>query len=139
MTLSNSTAQAAIWRSNPRGPRERAADADALGAGFGEGLERRAGHQRAEDVHRLSDRATHRAHLLQGGQAGRVEHVGTGVFEGAKPSDRVVQIVSTADVILRASGQRKREGKRASSLDSRADALDRELEIVDPASAVVLD
>ena len=103
-------------------PRECAADADPLRARLEHLGNREPGH--GEHVHGLRERLADDADLLDGGQARRVEDVGTGAFVGLQARNRVVEIWVAPDVVLGARGEHKREAEGARGLDRRRDALD---------------
>ena len=72
---------------------------------------------------------------------GREQHVGARLLVGLQPRDRVGQIVTPADVVLRASGEHQPDRPRVCDLDGGRDPLAGEVEVVDPiiiAARVVL-
>ena len=122
----------AFQEGGERQARHRAADADALDAGFGELSTVSVGS--AKPITRLNGFSERRHHGLDGGevvQAGRIQHVGARGLERLQPLDGVVEVLAAVQEIFGARRQRERERQCARRLDRRLHPLDREREIVD--------
>src|SRR5437763_3828430 len=89
-------------------------------------------------VHRHAYRLFHARDRVQLHEAGRVDDVGARVAVGDQAGDRVVEVASVTQVVLRAGGEHERP---AGGLGGGRDTLGGDADVLDPAGdrVVVLD
>jgi len=101
---------------------ELGAERNAAGARLTERCDGEAGD--GEHIDRLGDGAADCPDLVEGGQAGRIEHIRPGFVESLQPSDGVVEIGPPAEEILGAGGEHEIGLQGARRADGGRDPLE---------------